>query len=140
MTSSTESPPSHEPVVAANVQALRKSLGLSQTELGTRAGFGEMAVGNIENGKRRVNVDDLYALARALGVTVPQLLAPDAAVDAEASAQQYAITFEAGVTEVVAAHRREVADGWMDFFLDGQLIYSAAVGRVLGVRISRETR
>ncbi|MEV6504768.1 helix-turn-helix transcriptional regulator [Streptomyces sp. NPDC051642] len=134
MTSSTEQDPSREAVVAANVQTLRKRLGLSQTELGTRAGFGEMAVGNIENGKRRVNVDDLYALADALGATVQHLLNPDCSpFPAE---QQYEVWLDGDVAQLVTADTVEPdGEGWLNFYLRGDRVFFAAVPRVLCVVI-----
>lgn len=138
----TTEPATPEAIVAANVRAIRAYLGISQAELSRRVSesgpkLGEMPVWGIENGRRRINVDDLYALADALGVTVQHLLAPGAAAEVGAGVQRYEITFQGGVTETVLAFRREVADGWMNFYFGGELVYSAAVGQMLGVRLAK---
>lgn len=132
-----------EGVVAANVRAIRTHLGISQAELAKRATdaghpLGEMPVWGIENGKRRINVNDLHVLAGALGVTVQHLLAPGAADEVGAGVQEYEITFVGGVRETVLAFRREVLEGWMNFYFGGEVVYSAAVAHVLGVRPVKE--
>lgn len=67
--------------VARNVSRLRKAIGLNYTDLSTRlANIGRdippLAVRRIEEGNRRVDVDDLVALAIALGVSPATLLMP----------------------------------------------------------------
>ena len=70
--------------VAANVKRLRDDQNLSYTELSHRldevAGWSVNPVGvrRIEDGERRVTVDDLFALAVALGVSPTTLLIPNA--------------------------------------------------------------
>lgn len=132
-----------EGIVAANIRALRTHLGISQAELSKRVSdagcrLGEMPIWGIENGKRRIQVDDVYVLADALGVTAYHLLAPGGAEEIGAGAQQFEITFVGGVTETVLAFRREVVDGWMNFYYGGELVYSAAVAHVLGIRPKKE--
>ncbi len=70
--------------VALNVSMLRKKRGLSQQELSER--LGELgrpmlpsALSKIESGDRGVDVDDLAAIAVALGVNPSRLLLPFAA-------------------------------------------------------------
>jgi transcriptional regulator with XRE-family HTH domain len=70
-------------IVAANAVRLRRARNLSQTAVVTAmAAVGHpiprSALSDVECGVRRVDVDDLYALAAALGVTVVQLLAAPA--------------------------------------------------------------
>lgn len=75
-------------VVAANVRRWRMGRGLDQPGLAQRlADLGwsvdRTTLNRIENGKRKVTVDDLGALAAALNVPLPLLLLPvydDAAV------------------------------------------------------------
>lgn len=68
--------------VAENVQRLRTEQNLTYTQLSerleTRAGWTitATAVRRIEEGERRVSVDDLMALAAALGVSPAALLMP----------------------------------------------------------------
>ena len=69
--------------VAANVTRLRKEQGLNYKDLSERlkdvAGWGisAVAVRRIEDGVRRVTVDDLAALARVLRVSPATLMMPD---------------------------------------------------------------
>lgn len=67
--------------VRANIRRLRERLGLSQSQLArlTTAArpLAPTAINEIENGARRVDVDDLMALAGALGVNPNALLMPD---------------------------------------------------------------
>ena len=72
--------------VATNVQAIRKRRNMSQQDLARAlAELGRpmqpSAIAKIEAGDRRVDVDDLAALAVALNVSVARLMVPDAAVD-----------------------------------------------------------
>lgn len=67
--------------VTENVERIRRARGLSQkqlTELLAKAGRPMLTtvVSKIERGERRVDVDDLAALATALGVTPNALLLP----------------------------------------------------------------
>jgi transcriptional regulator with XRE-family HTH domain len=68
--------------VRANVRRLRERLELSQAQLarqtsGTSRPLAPTAINEIENGARRVDVDDLVSLAVALGVNPNALLMPD---------------------------------------------------------------
>lgn len=135
-------PNTPEAIVSANVRRLRKSRRLTQEELAeqaTRAGhdLGSMAIWSIENGKRRINVDDLYGLAEVLSVSPQQLLTPESErVDADLF---FTITFDGGVTETVAADRVDEGDGdWVTFYLRGERVFLASTRRILGTRISKE--
>lgn len=68
-------------IVRVNVRRLRESKRISQGDLSRlmgEAGWPMLAsgVGRIEQGLRRVDVDDLVVLARILGVRPEELLAP----------------------------------------------------------------
>ena len=68
--------------VANNVKAIREPRGLSQQQLALQLGWlgrpmQTSAVATVESGDRRVDVDDLTALAVALNVPVARLLLPD---------------------------------------------------------------
>jgi transcriptional regulator with XRE-family HTH domain len=74
--------------VAENVRVIRDRRGLSQQQLAARlAELGRpmqaSTVAKIEVGDRRVDVDDLAALAVALNVPVARLLLPDVSEDEE---------------------------------------------------------
>ncbi len=68
--------------VRENLQQIRKRRGLTRPELSAQlAGVGRpllpTGIAKIEDGTRRVDVDDLVALAIALGVNPTRLLLPD---------------------------------------------------------------
>ena len=74
--------------VAANVERLRTARRLSLRDLSERLGSAghpmlTSTVHAIVQGKRRIDADDLVALAGALGVTPADLLQPDATATAE---------------------------------------------------------
>ena len=78
-------------VVAANVRRHRERMGLGFAQLSrelVRAGrdIPPLGLGRIESGERRVDVDELTALAAAFGVCPATLLMPDVE-DQEAMAQ-----------------------------------------------------
>jgi transcriptional regulator with XRE-family HTH domain len=73
--------------VSENVERLRKDRGLSQAQLAQRLvevgrPMRDTAVSKIERGTRRVDADDLVALALALNVSPLTILLPPAAGDA----------------------------------------------------------
>jgi transcriptional regulator with XRE-family HTH domain len=58
--------PAYAGIVAALIRA-RKASGLLQTDLAAKLGKDQSYISNIERGQRRVDVLELYAIARALG-------------------------------------------------------------------------
>ena len=62
--------------VGRRVRRRRRAAGLSQDELAARAGISRQAVGALEAGRHLPRVDAALGLARALGTTVEDLLAP----------------------------------------------------------------
>lgn len=132
-----------EATASANVRRLRKSLGLSQTALAERvteagAPLGDMAIWGIENGKRRINVDDLYALAEALQATPRELLSPQP--ESFSGSQVYEVRFDGGTAERIAADRVETDEhGWLNFYEAEQRVFFASVARVLCVRVRGES-
>lgn len=63
----------HRRSFGRRVRELRTSRSLSQEELALRAGLHRNYVGGVERGERNVGLDNVYALARALGVTVADM-------------------------------------------------------------------
>jgi len=61
-------------LLAQNLKELRTSAGLSQEELADRAGLHRTYVSSIEGGKRNVTLENIFALAEALGATPADLV------------------------------------------------------------------
>ena len=57
------------------LRAKRKKCGLSQEELAARASLDRSYVGGVERGERNVSLINLNKLARALDLTLAELLA-----------------------------------------------------------------
>ncbi|MFI2761427.1 helix-turn-helix domain-containing protein [Streptomyces echinatus] len=131
--------PTSEATIRANVRRLRKAQNLTQAVLAERitaAGvpFGEMAVWGIEKGKRRITVDDLYALAHALQATPRELLS--SAPEALSESLVYEVRFDGGTVERIAADRVETDEhGWLNFYEGEHRVLFASVARVLCVRV-----
>ncbi len=60
-------------VLGETVRARRKRLGLSQEELAHRAGVHATYLSAIERGERNPALENLYALANALNITLSKL-------------------------------------------------------------------
>mgnify|MGYP001550970044 CR=1 FL=1 len=63
--------------VGRNIRRLRKRAGITQGELSQRLAVSPVnatAIGDVERGDRRVDVDELMAFAHALDVPVTELL------------------------------------------------------------------
>lgn len=56
------------------LRAARQRVGLSQEELGVRAGLHRTAVGQLERGERTPRADSLIRLAGAMGIPTGDLL------------------------------------------------------------------
>lgn len=63
-------------VLAANLRRYRSAMRLSQEALAERCGLHRTYVGSVERSERNVSLSSLEVLARALGVSVPELLTP----------------------------------------------------------------
>lgn len=61
-------------VLATNLRRLRMATGLSQEELAARAGLHRTYVSSVERGQRNVSLDNIFALARALGCDPQELI------------------------------------------------------------------
>ena len=62
-------------MLARNVINLRHALGLTQADLAAEAGLHRSYVGQIEQGRRNVSIDNIDRLAQALGVVARDLFA-----------------------------------------------------------------
>jgi putative transcriptional regulator len=56
------------------IRELRKAERLSQAELGERVGIGRVGITKLEQGQRPISVEEAYALAQALSVSIIELL------------------------------------------------------------------
>ena len=56
------------------VRALRQARGLSQEALADLAGIHRTYVGSVERGERNIALDNIWALADALGVSAAELV------------------------------------------------------------------
>ncbi len=70
-----------EELIRARLRALREERGLSLETVAAAAGMATSTLSRLETGKRRLAVDHLAPLARALGTTVDALLAPEPSAD-----------------------------------------------------------
>ena len=82
-----------EDTLRIRLRSLRKAHGWSLDELAGRANMSASTLSRLETGKRRIAIDQLVILARALGTSVDELLA------------------EAEEEDVVIRPRRDTADG-----------------------------
>lgn len=61
-------------LLAQNLRVMRLVRGWSQEALAEAAGLDRSYVGDVERGLRNVSLDSLEQLARAFGISVPELL------------------------------------------------------------------
>lgn len=66
-----------EELARRRLRTLRQARGWTLDDLAARAHVGASTISRIETGRRRLAVDQLVSLTRALGVTVDELLAGD---------------------------------------------------------------
>ena len=64
--------------LAKNVRSFRKDHGISQEELADLCELHRTYIGSVEREERNVSLSTREVLARALGVSVPELLTPRA--------------------------------------------------------------
>ncbi|MFH8735744.1 MULTISPECIES: helix-turn-helix domain-containing protein [unclassified Streptomyces] len=70
----TQSDGELDSLVRKRIRALRVAQGWSLEELATRAGVSQSTLSRIENGQRRLALDQLVTLARALDTSLDQLV------------------------------------------------------------------
>lgn len=67
----------HRRAFGDRVRELRTAAGLSQEALAELADLHRTYVGSVERGERNISLDNIHALAIALGVRAADLLTPD---------------------------------------------------------------
>jgi XRE family transcriptional regulator, regulator of sulfur utilization len=68
------SAPQYRRRLGENIRAQRKQLGLSQERLAERAELHPVYVGRVERGEENVSIDSLMRIAKALKVTLHDLV------------------------------------------------------------------
>lgn len=61
-------------ILGENIRRLRKAKSLSQEQLADYAGIHRTYIGAVERGERNVSLDNIVAIARALGVSASELM------------------------------------------------------------------
>lgn len=77
MIDSAKQAPDIDATARARLRAVRQSLGWSLDDLAKRANVGPSTISRIETGNRALSLDVLVPLARALGVGIDVLIAPN---------------------------------------------------------------
>ncbi|MFE9499714.1 helix-turn-helix domain-containing protein [Streptomyces collinus] len=92
-------------LVRKRIRALRLAQGWSLDELAARANLSQSSLSRIENGRRRLALDQLVILARALGTTLDQLVETAAddvvtspVIDAAHGLMRWALKSDPGMT------------------------------------------
>src|SRR5689334_2217591 len=94
--------------LATNLQALREMRGLTQAELGKRAGIAAASISHFETGQRAPSLESLVKLADALDVSVDVLLGR-AAVEASAHVDPLFLRASKADAQTLATVRRVMA-------------------------------
>ncbi len=63
-------------LVGSNFARLRREKGLTQEQVEERSGFSQQYISDLERGRRNPTIITLHELARALGVSHMDLVAP----------------------------------------------------------------
>ncbi|MFT9848475.1 helix-turn-helix domain-containing protein [Aneurinibacillus sp. REN35] len=61
-------------MIATRIAAFRKSKKMSQSELGQLTGLDQTLISRIERNQRKVTADEITMFAKALGVSIAELL------------------------------------------------------------------
>lgn len=61
-------------ILARNLRHLRVATGVSQEELAARAGLHRTYISSVERGQRNVSLENIFAIARALGCDPRELI------------------------------------------------------------------
>ena len=61
-------------ILAKNLREIRAKTGFSQEELADRAGLHRTYISSVERAERNISLENIFSLAKALGVTPADLL------------------------------------------------------------------
>ena len=61
-------------LIGKRIRTFRKDAGLTQADLAHRVGIARVSVSNLENGRQRVSLEHLVAIAQILGVELSELM------------------------------------------------------------------
>lgn len=104
--------------VAERIKRIREHKGWSQRQLADACGWGSQSrIGNYEAGTRGVNVDDATVIAKALGVTAPELLFGEENVTPYKPGKKYPVlsSVQAGAwAEAVEAYTLSEVSEWLE--------------------------
>ena len=64
-------------LIGRNFARLRRAKGLTQEEVEARSGHSQQYISSLERGRRNPSIITIYELARSLGVSHVDLVAPD---------------------------------------------------------------
>lgn len=73
----TKTLPSAREIFGLNVRRVRRLKEISQEELAFQAGISQTYLSQVEGGSRNISIDNMEALANALGLMLSQLLNPE---------------------------------------------------------------
>ncbi|MFJ8929220.1 helix-turn-helix domain-containing protein [Streptomyces sp. NPDC102364] len=107
-----------EASLARNVRAARKWHGVSQKRLAARmvelgCPMSEATLCQLENGKRRIVVDELAALAQAFEVPLPVMLVEPFAPRPVEAERKFTVGLADETVKDVVATSIDAADGWL---------------------------
>ncbi|MBI2195635.1 MAG: helix-turn-helix transcriptional regulator [Candidatus Levybacteria bacterium] len=63
-------------LIGERIRKAREVAGLTQDELGKKTGFSAMGISYLEKGQRKLKIEDLETIARALNISPSYLLEP----------------------------------------------------------------
>ena len=117
--------------LGATIKGQRRALGLTQQQLAKQLGISRASLANVETGRQRVLVHQLYELAEQLNVNVQELLPESSEADALQTLDDLLFSKNVSVSQ-----RQQIAT----LLKDDALIPSASGGAHDSVRRYRNPR
>lgn len=63
-------------LIGRRIRAVREEAGLSQSQLGEKIGYSAMGISHLENGDRKIKIEDLQKIADVLSRDMSYLIEP----------------------------------------------------------------